>query len=182
MKQETKKIKRVIFERYYIELNRANQVCQDLIIERVDFIMYCKQIDIERNDEIAEMRRLRGLYNNKLRLYKSDFEFHSFKEFYYWHLKTFEKQNGECYYCHTRESTIATLFKKKFVSAKRRTRGMHLEVERKDSEGNKYSPENCVLSCYFCNNDKSDVFTEEEYRRYLKNRKQFFDDEYKKLS
>ena len=30
-----------------------------------------------------------------------------------------------------------------------------------------YSVDNCVLSCYFCNNDKSDIFSEKEYIEVL---------------
>ncbi len=37
-----------------------------------------------------------------------------------------------------------------------------MEVDRKISKAN-YSPENCVLACYPCNNAKSDVFTYEEF-------------------
>ena len=35
-------------------------------------------------------------------------------------------------------------------------------MERKDARG-QYSPENCVLACYPCNNAKSDVFSYEEF-------------------
>ena len=71
--------------------------------------------------------------------------------------------------------------KEKFVSTKRPNRGLHLEVERKDSKNNIYSARNCVLACYFCNNDKSDIFSEQEYRDYMKNRKEFFLSEFKKI-
>jgi 5-methylcytosine-specific restriction endonuclease McrA len=41
-------------------------------------------------------------------------------------------------------------------------RGKRLEVDRMISD-QPYSPENCVLACYPCNNAKSDVFTYEEF-------------------
>jgi hypothetical protein len=43
-------------------------------------------------------------------------------------------------------------------------RGFYLEVDRKESKG-KYSPRNCVLACYPCNNAKSDIFTYDEFRK-----------------
>jgi 5-methylcytosine-specific restriction endonuclease McrA len=41
-------------------------------------------------------------------------------------------------------------------------RGFNLEVDRKNPKG-KYSPNNCVLACYPCNNAKSDVFSHAEF-------------------
>lgn len=46
------------------------------------------------------------------------------------------------------------------------SRGVWLEVDRLIPKGN-YSPENCVLACYFCNNDKSDVFHGNDYKAYI---------------
>jgi len=98
-----------------------------------------------------------------------------------WYLNQYEKQEGCCYYCKTDEKVIAELFEKKYQFAKRQNRGRHLEVERRDAKHNEYSSENCVLACYFCNNDKSDIFTEEEYFEYLKGRKLFFENQQKLL-
>lgn len=41
-------------------------------------------------------------------------------------------------------------------------RGKRLEVDRMISDQS-YSPDNCVLACYPCNNAKSDVFSYEEF-------------------
>ena len=46
------------------------------------------------------------------------------------------------------------------------TRGRYFEVDRKKPDG-PYSKDNCVLCCYFCNNDKSDVFLDEEYKLFI---------------
>jgi hypothetical protein len=51
-------------------------------------------------------------------------------------------------------------------SQRGRCRALHLEVDRKKSKG-EYSKDNCVLCCYFCNNDKSDVFTHDQYMQML---------------
>ena len=55
------------------------------------------------------------------------------------------------------------------LSKQGRARGMWLEVDRYDSN-KKYSRENCVLACYFCNNDKSDVFDGKQYLEFFQNR------------
>jgi len=41
-------------------------------------------------------------------------------------------------------------------------RGQNLEVDRIESK-ELYSPDNCVLACYPCNNAKSDVFSYQEF-------------------
>jgi hypothetical protein len=51
-------------------------------------------------------------------------------------------------------------------------RGYWLEIDRKNPSGF-YSIDNCNPSCYFCNNDKSDVFTDEHYQEFFQNRARF---------
>lgn len=51
-------------------------------------------------------------------------------------------------------------------------RGYWLEIDRKNPAG-LYSIDNCNPSCYFCNNDKSDVFTDEQYQEFKENRAGF---------
>ena len=164
-------IKHKIFEKYFVNCENAKSICGDLKIKRLEFSEYVKQIDKEKVDEIKEMRRIRQLYHNKK---GANFEFENFSDFYKWYLAQYEKQNGCCYYCKTEESVLFELFTKRYTSTKRTNRGKHLEVERRDSKSNKYNKDNCVLACYFCNNDKSDIFSEAEYFEYLKDRKQFF--------
>jgi hypothetical protein len=164
-------IKEKIFEKYFVNCEKAELICLELDIKRPEFSEYAKQIDKDRPEILKEMRRIRQLYNNKQ---GPDFGFASFDEFYNWYLRQYENQNGSCYYCKIEESVLVELFEKKFTSVKRPNRGKHLEVERRDSISNKYTKENCVLACYFCNNDKSDIFSESEYFEYLKDRKLFF--------
>lgn len=46
---------------------------------------------------------------------------------------------------------------------KKSERGWSLEIDRKNSNF-EYSPGNCVLACYWCNNAKTDEFTFEEFQ------------------
>mgnify|MGYP001048374494 CR=1 FL=1 len=147
---------------------------------RKELSLYAEETDKERKEEITEIKRVRSLYHNKKNL--DGFGFDSFKSFYKWHKSQYLKQKGECYYCKTGEHIISTLFEAKYGNRKRLNRGRHLEIERRDSDTNFYDENNCVLACYFCNNDKSDIFTESEYLKYLNNRKQFLTEEFDKLN
>ena len=80
------------------------------------------------------------------------------QSFYEWYEKQESSQNKSCIYCGLSGNTTER-YKKIFREGRR---GVHLEVDRKISKA-KYSPENCVLACYPCNNAKSDVFTYEEF-------------------
>lgn len=108
----------------------------------------------------------------KQRKYKSTdhcFEIRFTKEqFATWYSDQLIKQSNKCYYCHTDQDNITKLIENGVLTSKRFTkRGKSLEVERLNSKTNQYSPENCVLICYFCNNDKSDVISSEDYIRFF---------------
>ena len=170
----------LFFEKLFINAELADKICRDLNITRKEYSEYAKQLDIEKQNEIQIIKRVRTLYHNKKNL--EDFKFQNFNSFYKWYIKQYEIQNGKCYYCKTDEKIISTLFEKKFHNRKRTTRGKHLEIERRNSTDNLYNAENCVLACYFCNNDKSDIFDESEYLEYLKDRKGFLTSQFEKLN
>ena len=79
-------------------------------------------------------------------------------EFYDWYGKQYTKQQGLCIYCHLPGDTRLN-YGKWFRDGRR---GKRLEVDRIKSK-QPYSPDNCVLACYPCNNAKSDVFSYEEF-------------------
>lgn len=66
-----------------------------------------------------------------------------------------------CHYCQITLDEIETLGEKKKLY-KKSLRGWTLEIDRLNSNF-EYSPENCVMSCYWCNNAKTDEFTENEF-------------------
>jgi len=172
-------LKDKIFDKYFVKCEPVSDICKDLNIIRKEFAEIAKQIENERKEEILEMRRIRTLYHNKKNL--KGYKFGDFYTFYFWYLEQYKAQKGKCYYCETEEEVLRLLFTKKYTNSKRSNRGKHLEIERKDPNSNDYSKENCVLACYFCNNDKSDIFSEDEYRDYLKNRKEFFRVQFEQL-
>lgn len=174
---------KIIFDRYYVNLESAENVRKELELSKEDWREVNRQIKKDPKFELKEMGRIRQLFHNKK---NTHFEFidskgeKSFREFYNWYLKRRKDQNGSCYYCWADEKEMANFLKKRRKHIRRPNRGQHLEVERKNARTGDYSAQNCVLACYFCNNDKSDIFNEDEYRSYLKNRKLFFNAESKK--
>ena len=170
----------IFFEKLFINAELADEICRDLNISRKEYSEYAKQLDKERQSEIQIIRRVRSLYHNKKDL--DGFDFPNFNSFYMWYRTQHQTQKGKCYYCKTDEKVIAALFEKIFPNRKRTTRGKHLEIERRDSTDNLYKEENCVLACYFCNNDKSDIFDEHEYLDYLKDRKGFLTSQFEKIN
>lgn len=80
------------------------------------------------------------------------------QSFYTWYENRVNKQKGLCEYCHLPGDT-EEYYHRRFRKGKR---GFNLEVDRKNAKG-RYSPDNCVLACYPCNNAKSDVFSHEEF-------------------
>ncbi len=125
------------------------------------------------------IEKLKTNYNERKR--KNLNGFIDFKDFYTWFLS----QKKTCYYCGIDEDIVQRIVTTSKLTSNRfplngilkqgRSRGMWLEVDRIDPK-NIYSRENCVLCCYFCNNDKSDVFDGLEYKKFFENRNQYLRD------
>lgn len=84
-----------------------------------------------------------------------------------WFIKRYHEQKGKCEYCGFSPEEVRRKYNRLngFKGGNGNgngTRGLTLEVERQDPRGG-YKPNNCVLSCYPCNNAKSDVFTAKEF-------------------
>jgi hypothetical protein len=76
-------------------------------------------------------------------------------------LKWYLEEPKKCFYCGSSAKEVEKFFKTH--KSKRDTRGNSLEIDRKDPRGG-YKKSNCVFSCYYCNNAKSDIFSEEEFK------------------
>jgi len=128
------------------------------------------EIRNERIEDVEKITRIRELWANKR-------DFGSFREFNKWY-----SDGKVCYYCEIPQSIISDLVNRGKLTSARfpingvitpgRTRGLYLEVDRKDSKKG-YERENCVLCCYFCNNDKSDIFNADEYNKFFQNRSEY---------
>lgn len=110
--------------------------------------------------------------------------FRAFKElgkrrFFEW----YESQPKTCYYCGISQEKLAKVFSySDGILFTKRGRGRVLELERIDAEENDYSPENCTLACYVCNNHKSDLISAKDHRSYFASQiRAFLEDKYAEL-
>lgn len=98
-----------------------------------------------------------------------------FQEFRNW----YESTEKVCYFCGLKEEESQKIvmtgilksnrFPQNGVLGRGQSRGMWLEIDRLKPKDN-YSMDNCVLCCYFCNNDKSDVFHGQDYKEFQNDR------------
>ncbi|MCO6495990.1 MAG: hypothetical protein J5I91_09990 [Bacteroidetes bacterium] len=120
--------------------------------------------------------QLKANYNSREKKNLNDFA--HLEDFLTWYIK----QKKVCHYCGLTESQSQEIVIRGLLTSNRfpqngkikqgKSRGMWLEVDRKNPM-KPYSKNNCVLACYFCNNDKSDVFDAEDYKHFFQNRFEF---------
>lgn len=184
----SKELSEQLFRLLFVEEMKYDDISKKLNIERKIISKNYDEIKHIYNSEYQEINRLkRNIFNPKRRKFKGNFKFENFAEFYDWH----KSQGNTCFYCGTEQHKIRTLVeegKKEnpfgIYSSQLKNRGRNLELERINSKSNDYSDTNCALVCYFCNNDKSNVITGEDYIKFfkikglLKARKQYIDDKY----
>ncbi|MBK9357019.1 MAG: hypothetical protein IPN08_06465 [Bacteroidales bacterium] len=72
------------------------------------------------------------------------------------------RKTVKCAYCGITIPMILELANNQLLN-KKNYRGWSLEIDRKDSN-REYTPDNCVMACYWCNNAKTDEFTHEEFK------------------
>lgn len=117
--------------------------------------------------------KLKADFSRRKRKGLNDFEnFHAFKNWY-------DLQEKVCHYCGLKEEESQEIvltgvlksnrFPQNGILGRGKSRGMWLEIDRLNPKES-YSTKNCVLSCYFCNNDKSDVFDGKAYKEFRNDR------------
>jgi hypothetical protein len=83
-----------------------------------------------------------------------------------WYMHELYIQENKCHYCNTSILEIRRLINAGTINGRSvrggGLRGPNFEVDRRDPFG-VYEEANCVLSCYYCNNDKSNTFNYETY-------------------
>ena len=106
----------------------------------------------------------KNIFSNELDVLKdlyddSFFPLHSFIKFY----GPNTHAQRECEYCHITEETISILASSQEIKTKRfYSRGATMEVDKRDPQRG-YEINNLVMSCYWCNNAKTDEFSDLEF-------------------
>lgn len=102
--------------------------------------------------------------------------FEEFKVRYPFDIYLKHSKADTCEYCKITIDDIKQLADKKKIFKKTYQRGYIMEIDRR-LPNNEYTTENCVPCCYWCNNAKTDEFTDDEFipiakelRKALENR------------
>lgn len=120
-----------------------------------------------------ESERIGNLFSTK----KHGEGFSTKEIFVDWYIDKIKEQKFKCYYCETSIFNIEKLIisgKLKKRKIRYGYRGPVLEIDKKDNDKG-YNKNNCALSCYYCNNDKSYITGSSEYKKFFGgNRKKYF--------
>ena len=103
----------------------------------------------------VEKQRVKKLFSKK---HKQGFE--DKNDFADWFIEKMIEQDYKCYYCETSIFDLIKLIENDKLKTRKTghgTRGCKLEIDKEINE-NGYYRNNCVLSCYYCNKDKSYIF------------------------
>ncbi len=135
-----------------IEQRKFDEIAEILKIDR-------KKVSIlwgELKEPRENLSKLRQIWKSK---FKDTSNVESFWKFKSW----YENTEHKCFYCGITEKQINQLFEKGKIYTKR-NRGKKLEIERLLPDEPYENIENLVFSCYWCNNAKTDEFSEQEFK------------------
>jgi hypothetical protein len=129
---------------------------------------------MQKNEDflIHERKRIGKLFSTK---HKPGFQ--NKYDLINWYEGKITKQDFKCYYCDTSIFDINLLIDANKLKKRKILfgfRGPVLEIDKKNNDSG-YTPGNCVLSCYYCNNDKSYTLDSDDYKKnFGENRNKYF--------
>jgi len=143
-----------------VEIENYRQACQSLSSQIIKNELTIRDADIAILDWYKNNKSSLENYEKKFFTYfekqlsKSEFE----KEY---------QESKQCHYCGILEDDIKRLIENSDIKTKRLlTRGKSLEIDRIDPFGS-YTKDNIILSCYWCNNAKTDEFSYFEFKKFI---------------
>lgn len=138
-----------------VEQITYKEIEKTLSVSRKELSQWWQELKGER-EEFSKIRRIwkKKFASAKTNDYKS---FYAFKDWY-------QKTKRACHYCEVTKPQLDELWKKDSELTKR-NRGKELEIERLKPNLDYDVIENLVYCCYWCNNAKTDTFTEKEFKK-----------------
>ncbi|WP_207536288.1 hypothetical protein [Desertivirga arenae] len=143
------------FSLKYVQKKSKAEILRSLQISEAGYselVEACKE-QRDKRDKLYSLYKRKGFQNLP------------FEDFLSW----VEKQDLQCYYCGIQQDEINLLISKNKIYTKRiTTRGRQLELERILPNETYDNITNLKFCCYWCNNAKSDEFTEAEFKEVAK--------------
>ncbi|MBK7909553.1 hypothetical protein [Candidatus Pollutiaquabacter sp.] len=146
------------------DLTKLQQQVFDLVLlQSMTFQGAANQLGVELNDVrkadseirtgMRDLIKVRDLWKRK----KIGGDFWSFSGWY-------DSQPHQCIYCGISEAELQLLHDHKLIENKRIFRGKTLEIERRKANEAYNNLGNLSFACYWCNNAKTDTFSEDEFK------------------
>lgn len=133
-----------------VEQRKYADIEKELGIPRKEFSPWWEELKEER----LALTEIRNLFNRKA--IKMTYE-----EFENW----YSTKSKSCHYCNTSQEEFNQLWALESEEPlTKRKRGRKLEIERL-KPNDEYTLDNIVSCCYWCNNAKTDTFTEDEFKK-----------------
>ena len=140
------------FKEKYLDLDRKSHQCRS---NKENF----EGLKIKEIDEMFKI----WLAENKTKPFKDIYILSFMKKEFFVKFYGNDSDHRSCHYCGISEKQIQQLIDKDEIKTKRlATRGRTMEIDR-IRPNDDYDDANIVFCCYWCNNAKTDEFTEPEF-------------------
>lgn len=126
------------------------------------------------NEIFFQMKDWKKRNEKLIKAVKEDYVYNTFPKLYPEEQFDILIKKDKCAYCEITKGEIDLLRNNEMLLNKHETRGYSLEIDRKEPNL-EYTPENCVMSCFWCNNAKTDEFNYLEFKIIAKSIKQIWD-------
>jgi len=179
-KMEKNKEQEEFIKLYSFDQKTYLEIEEEMNIKRKDV----QKLYEKTREEREAIQNIRNKFKGKR---KEDFN-DNFRDFYDW----YQSKKQKCGYCAISQEELYSLFREDqklpLNDAIKRSSGT-LEIERKDSTENSYDKKNIILACPLCNNAKSNLIDENDWRNiFVKPMREYYkkilgkDLEYKLIS
>lgn len=145
------KITNELIEKFAADYYQGGSIDDDSKSCEKSITEFCSKGKIKENPLKDKYMRLK--YDYISNAIENNFTLEQWKSMY---------KKSSCAYCGVKNDQIEQLRKKKKITSKS-GRGFNLEVDRM-SPNLEYSYDNCCMSCYWCNNAKTDEFLPNEFK------------------